>query len=310
MLKVAVIGVGAWGKNLARSFKELGVLSAVCSEHLREEENTWKSIPVCTFEDLLQNKLIDGFVISTPTPSHKLLTEQALKAGKHVFVEKPIAENSKEALELCELAKKCDRTLMVGHLLRYHPCFEIFLKEVKTGAIGDILHISLRRCNFGRFRAYESIVRDFAPHDLSMLHALLGETLDFRQVQSTGPELMPNADQASIFLQAGKVTVDLFLSRIWPIKEQVIIVQGSKGIIIFDDTKPWEEKITKGLYEHVPFDGYQEPALQMQSLIAPQGEPLKIECQHFLDCIKGITSCRTPGKDGALTLQWIEAIGV
>jgi len=310
--KVAVIGVGAWGKNLARNFYELGALKSICSQdYLERQESKWQNIPVESFETLVEDDSIKGFVIATPTPSHKNLAEQALKRGKHVFVEKPLAETSKEAYDLCSVAKGHDRCLMVGHLMRYHPCFERLLDEVAKGSIGDILHISLRRCNFGKFRSYESIVRDFAPHDLSMLYALLGANLDFNfKSRVTGPRLMPNADQASVFLQAGNVTVDLFFSRVWPIKEQLVVVQGSKGILVFDDTKPWEEKLSKSVYE-IPHSGScQEPLLKKELLDVLKGEPLKLECEHFLACIKGTTPCRTPGEEGALTLKWMEDIGV
>lgn len=312
MSKIAIVGVGAWGKNLARNFMELGCLAAVCSEHFSADQlEQWQGVPVRNFKELLQDKSIKGIVIATPTPSHKHLTEEALKAGKHVFVEKPLANSSEEAYELCDVAKRHEKCLMVGHLMRYHPCFERLLSEVQSGAIGDVLHISLRRCNFGKFRSYESIVRDFAPHDLSMLYALLGSDLEFNcKTRATGPKLMPNEDQVSVSLDVREKTVDLFFSRVWPIKEQMIIVQGSKGILIFDDTKPWEEKLSMGTYQMPTKSIGQEPTLKIEGLSVQKGEPLKIECQHFLRCVESNSSCKTPGEEGALVLKWMETIGV
>lgn len=308
--RVAVVGVGAWGKNLVRNFNQLGALKAVCSEHFKDTGDAlYEGIPVKGWESLLDDATIDGIVIATPTPSHSQLAREAIGRGKHVFVEKPLAETSKEAYELLELAKKANVTLMVGHLLRYHPCFEKLLVMVQEGDIGCVNHITLRRCNFGKFRAYESILRDFAPHDLSMLQALLGnlEGVEW-SVSSHGPKLMPCDDQLSAGFVLGGVSVNMLFSRVWPIKEQLLVVQGSKGCLIFDDTKPWDEKLKLGLYEKIPFDGEQEPVMTMESVSVVMNEPLKDECSHFLDCIGGGEDCRTPAEHGAVTLAWMEAM--
>ncbi|MBU4568770.1 MAG: Gfo/Idh/MocA family oxidoreductase, partial [Alphaproteobacteria bacterium] len=176
-LKVAQIGAGYWGKNLARNFAELGALAAVVDDHpetaAREAEKN--RVPVRTLGEVLADPTIAAVSIAAPAEAHAALALKAFAAGKHVFVEKPLALTLDDSRAMCDSADKAGRLLMVGHLLQYHPAFVTLLDLVRRGEIGGLRYAYSHRLSLGKLRTEENALWSFAPHDLSMLLALFDE---------------------------------------------------------------------------------------------------------------------------------------
>ena len=172
--RLAHIGCGYWGKNLARNFAELGVLDAVVDGHPATVTAMAESTGarVATFDEVLADRKIDAVSFATPAETHHALAMQALEAGKHVFVEKPLALDPAEAAELIEAARRLDKRLMVGHLLQYHPVFREMRARVVSGAIGRLAYVYSNRMSLGKFRTEENVLWSFAPHDVSMVLSL------------------------------------------------------------------------------------------------------------------------------------------
>jgi UDP-2-acetamido-3-amino-2,3-dideoxy-glucuronate N-acetyltransferase len=175
MKKVAVIGSGYWGKNLVRNFHTLGCLTAICDKDpqvLDQFKKVYPDVPIfLNYDDLLNDKkfCLDGIAIATPAETHYRLTRKALLAGKHVFVEKPLALTEKEGQELVELAEKNQSILMVGHVLQYHAAILKLKELVDIGELGKIQYIYSNRLNIGKIRSEENILWSFAPHDISVM---------------------------------------------------------------------------------------------------------------------------------------------
>src|SRR5438067_8814872 len=175
-MPVAVIGCGYWGRNLVRNFAELGSLAAVCdpAQATASQLSARYGAPVTALEPMLRDPAIVGVAIAAPAAQHAALATAALEAGKHVFVEKPLALTVPEAEGLCTLAEQRGRVLMVGHLLQYHPAFIALRELVRDGALGRLQYLYSNRLNLGKVRREEDILWSFAPHDLSMILSLVG----------------------------------------------------------------------------------------------------------------------------------------
>jgi UDP-2-acetamido-3-amino-2,3-dideoxy-glucuronate N-acetyltransferase len=311
--KVAVIGSGYWGKNLVRNFRELGALQLICdkNEHtLSLFKDQYPEVDVCmAYSDVLNRQDIQGVVIATPAETHYRLAKEAILAGKNVYVEKPLVLDEKEGEEVISLAKKHNRVLMVGHLLQYHPAF-IRLKElVKGGDLGRINYIYSNRLNLGKIRREENVFWSFAPHDISMILALASELPD--KVSATGGCYLHQtiADVTTTHLEfSSGLKAHIFVSWLHPFKEQKLVVVGDKKMAVFDDTKPWEEKLL--LYPHeirwdanIPVPVKAEP----ERIEIIQLEPLKNECKHFLECIQDAKQSTTDGSEGLGVLKVLKA---
>ena len=179
---VAVIGSGYWGKNLVRNYQRLGALKVICDKDetmLAGFKKQYSEVEVClAFNEVLGREDIQGVVIATPAETHFALARESLLAGKHVYVEKPLVLDEKEANKLISLAAERKLILMVGHLLQYHPAF-LKLKELTSkGDLGRINYICSHRLNLGKIRREENILWSFAPHDISMILSLAAGTGD------------------------------------------------------------------------------------------------------------------------------------
>lgn len=259
------------------------------------------------FEEVLLNNHIKGVVLSTPAESHYLMTKKALLAGKDVFVEKPLALTTAKGRELVKLAEEKNRILMVGHLLEYHPGI-IKLKElIDTGKLGKINYIYSNRLNLGKFRTEENILWSFAPHDISVILLLLGET---PQVISAHGGNYLHHEIADVTITtmsfASGVQSHIFVSWLHPYKEQKLIVVGDRKMALFDDVS---EKDKLLLYSHkidwigrVPI-----PRKEHAEVVEfEMTEPLRIECQHFLDCLASRQKPKTDGENGLRVLKVLE----
>ena len=290
--KIALIGLGYWGKNLARNLYDLKVLNGICdnnADNLDKYKSIYKDINYFSSIEELLNSDIDAVVIATPAITHGSLVKKALNANKHVFVEKPLCLDYEEGLELKKIAKDHNLKLMVGHLLLYHPAF-ISLKEVvNSGVIGNIRYIYSNRLSLGKLRKEEDALWSFAPHDISMILSLIGK--EPIKVEATGGAyLSPNiADTSLTFLSfKNNIKAHVFVSWLHPYKDQKLVVVGEKAMISFDDVATPDKKLI--LYEHkaewseeIPIINKAEGKyIKYDSL----KEPLKLECENFISWIK------------------------
>ena len=309
---IAVVGSGYWGKNLVRNFNELGALHTVCDSNPETLLPFQESYPEAEFQSsfqlVLQNPAINAVVIATPAETHFEMARMALLANKHVFVEKPLALFANEAEELHQLAMRLNRKLMVGHILLYHPAI-IKLKEIiNSGELGKINYIYSNRLNLGKIRSEENILWSFAPHDISAIVYLL-EEMPSQVIAQGGNYLNHNiADVTNTILSfKSGVRGHIFVSWLHPSKEQKLIIMGNNKMAVFDDT------VTKDkLQIHdkgVDWINRQPVPRKNGTTIVPieDCEPLKAECQHFLDCIKSGTAPRTDGVNGINVLKILNA---
>jgi predicted dehydrogenase len=307
---IAVIGCGQWGRNIARSVAQLGHLAGICdAKEVHNSEGLPLDISFLSLEEVLSNTDIKGVMIATPTPTHFSLATQALEAGKHVYVEKPMVATLAENDALENLSQEKDRILMVGHLLRYHPAFLKVQEMVTEGEIGNLLFVTSNRMNLGKIHLHENVLWDFAPHDLSMILALMGKSPSSVLAADHGFMVENKGDMCSVDLKfEGRQGAHIFLSRLSPFKEQKLVVVGDRGMIVFDDTKGWDQKITYSKSYIKWENGIPVPIREREEFIAlPSAEPLKLECQHFIDCMTSGKKPRTPGQEARQVLEIIKA---
>ncbi len=313
MTGIAVIGSGYWGKNLVRVHHRLGSLRLICDKDeavLEGFRARYPDVEVClALQDVLERKEIGAVAIATPAETHFTLAREALLAGKHVYVEKPLVLEEQEAEELIELAERAGLVLMVGHLLQYHPAF-VRLKELAaSGQLGRINYIYSHRLNLGKIRREENILWSFAPHDVSMILTLAGE--DPEGVLATGGNYLHRkiADVTTTHLEfPSGLRAHIFVSWLHPFKVQQLVVVGDRKMAVFDDTRPWPEKLLLYPHEIRWQDNLPVPAkAEAERVELVEEEPLLLECKHFLRCTAGRETPVTDGREGLRVLQVLKA---
>lgn len=310
MINVGCVGAGYWGKNLIRNFDSIGALHTVCdasSDITAAFQEQYPNASVTnSFDDVIKSSDIDAVSIATPAETHYQLINKALSAGKHVYVEKPLCLDEAQAQECIKLAEKLGLTLMVGHLLWYHPMVLEIKRLLDAGELGELKYIYSNRLNMGLLRNEENVLWSFAPHDISMILGLIGSEPESVQAHSAN-HLNPNiADQAVGLMNfANNVSAHVFVSWLNPFKEQKLVVVADKAMMVFDDTNPvWKEKLVK--YQHrVEWIGDRPVAVKAEPeyIELPQTEPLKNECLHFVDCVSNNSRPRTDGAEGLKVLK-------
>ena len=234
---------------------------------------------------------------------------EAMNAGKHVYVEKPLAMNRIEAEAMIASAKKNGVQLMVGHLLQYHPVFMAVRELVESEELGSLSYVYSNRLSFGKVRSEEDVIWSFAPHDISMILSLTGQEPEIVRTESSCV-LQPDIADTAIVHMEFKSALKAHVSVSWlhPFKEQKLVVVGKDGMAVFDDTKPWNEKLA--LYRHVVQATGGLPSLEkaeVEYLEVPQSEPLRNECQHFLNVVSGNIKPLTDGNEGLSVLKVLSA---
>ena len=308
---VAVLGYGYWGKNLARNLHEMGVLKPVCDPSGKARERFQEQISSVAVEASMDNVFQDpnlkAIVLATPAERHFRLAAEAMRNGKDVFVEKPLALRAAEGVELCNLARKLGRILMVGHLLEYHPAVKAMKSLIHKGELGEVNYIYSNRLNFGKIRTEENALWSFAPHDVAVILRLAGGLPE--SVQCSGGEFLSSgvADVTLSSLRfSNNLRAHIFVSWLNPFKEQKLVVTGAERMAVFDDTSA--EKLL--LYDQrVDFEK-DLPVLKKggaNSIPLPDVEPLRAECEHFVSCIKQRKKPLTDGESGLRVLQVLEA---
>lgn len=311
--RVAVIGAGYWGKNLVRNFFELDALEIVCDLDQEILDRVRRDYHVATTSDyaaVLSDPGVEAVVLTTPAATHYDLALQALKAGKHVFAEKPLALQPREGRELVDVARARNLTLMVGHILEFHPAIIELNRLIQEGQLGKIQYIYSSRLNLGKLRTEENILWSFAPHDIAVILRLLGE-LPTKVAAQGGTYLNPPIIDTTLSTLefASGVKAHIFVSWLHPFKEQRLCVVGSQRMAVFDDLMT-EKKLV--VYSHQINWRDRKPVAERdggQVISIPKDEPLRAECQHFLESVRKRSLPLTSGESSLRVLEVLDACG-
>lgn len=321
MITVGQIGVGVWGQNLLRNFFNLKDCSVkICCDKNKtslERVNTAYNSRIKITDDynvLLKDKEIDAIIVATLPATHAHFAIKALKSGKHVFVEKPMALDVSSATEMIKTAKKYKKILMVGHLLLYHPAVNHIKKYINDGTLGDTYYIYSTRVNLGKVRVDENALWSLTVHDISVSNYLFEQTP--AEVIAIGDSYIRLGTEDVIFLTLrykNKLLSHIHASWLDPHKIRKLTVVGSKKMAVLDDMEG-SEKIRlydKGFDRKKNIDIYEDFfTLREGNILIPHiemQEPLKIECQHFIDCILDNKVPLTDGENGLAVVKVLEA---
>jgi predicted dehydrogenase len=304
-VRLAQIGVGQWGKNLARNFASLAELAWVCDIDETQRAGLAAEYSAARItsriDDVLADDSVEAVVIATPVPTHYELARRALEAGKHVFVEKPPAMRAAELEDLCDLAEERGRVLMPGHLLLYHPAVEKLKEIVDSGELGDVLYVYGNRQNLGTFRTNENALWSLGVHDLSVLLHLLEE--EPSEVRAQGNAFLTGGVEDVVFcylrFPSGKMA-HMHLSWLDPHKIRRITVVGNDKMAVFDDMER-DRKITV----------YENWRTRTGSIYSPNvetTEPLRRESQHFLQLVAGEGDPHKAARDAVPVVRALEQL--
>lgn len=319
-ISIAVVGVGAWGKNLARNFHQIpdASLRYLCDVHgarLGEQAQLYPGVkPTRDFAEVLDDPEVDAVVIATVAPTHYDLCRRSLEAGKDVFVEKPFVLKVAEAEQLIAMAHRDQRILMVGHLLEYHPVVTRLREMINSGALGDIHYVYSQRLNLGTVRGDENALWSFAPHDVSSILYLLGE--EPTDVSARGQSYLRSGIADVVFMTLNfedRAMAHIHVSWLDPHKSRKLTVVGSEKMAVFDDMEASEKLriYDKGADRDSDYRSFAEyVSLRFGDVTIPHikvGEPLRLECEHFLDCVRNRHQPRSDGHDGLRVLKILDA---
>lgn len=319
-VRVAVVGAGYWGINHVRAFSRAhkAELIAVCDPDpaalARAAPLAPKAALVPSFDTLLADPAIDALVLATPAVAHAAQARAALASGKHVFVEKPLALSSHDAEAVAAAARTAGRTLMVGHLMLYHPGYEKLRALTLGGELGEVYYLYALRVNLGRLRKDENALWSFAPHDLSMILDLVGALPS--SVAARGESYLQPGIEDVVFLNLAfpdRKMAQVQLSWLDPRKERRLTVVGSKKMVELDDVHPTEKlRIYDKGYDRPPsFTQYGEYLTVRQGDIhiprLDMAEPLALEVRHFLDCVLSGAPPRSGAASGVQVVQVLDA---
>jgi len=326
MIRIGVLGAGHWGPNLIRNFhnqqqSEVGWIIERDPQRLAQVAQHFPGLQVGNDpQQVLDDPKVDAVVIATPTTTHYALARAALEHGKHVLVEKPMATESRQATELCALAANGRLVLMVGHVFVYNPAVQRVKKYLDTGDLGRVYYLSMVRTNLGPIRTDVNAAWDLAAHDVSIANYWLGSEPE--SVWATGHAwLNPGVEDAvfATLCYPGDVLAHLHVSWLNPRKDRVITVVGERRMLTFDDMKVAEplrlydkqvtDDRTRPPYSDT-FDSFRASVHEGDITIPRVGhaEPLRAECDHFLECIKNGTPSLSGGAEGAAVVRVLEAM--
>jgi predicted dehydrogenase len=319
-IRLGVAGIGGWGKNLARNFEELpeAELRYVCDVDQGKLAQARRQYPVATvtpeFRVLLEDPALEAVVIATLGSTHYALCKQALEAGKDVFVEKPFALRSSEAAELDRIAHERGRILMVGHLLEYHPVVERLRQMIDRAELGRVYYVYSQRLNLGTIRQDENALWNFAPHDISSIMYMLGKKPT--DVSARGQSYLQRGIEDVVFMTLNfgdESMAHVHVSWLDPHKTRRITLVGSQKMAVFDDGEATEKLriYDKGAHVSADYNSFAEyVGLRFGDITLPyikSAEPLRVECLHFLDCVRRRVRPRSDGWDGLAVVRVLEA---
>jgi len=314
-VSVGVVGLGYWGPNLARNFLAIGGCElAWCCDADPDRRARWaEQFRSARFTDdldeLLADPQLDAVVLATPVPTHAALATRVLAAGKHCFVEKPLAQSVADAERAVAAAADAGRLLMVGHLLEYHPGGRALKAVVDSGELGDLRYIYGNRLNLGQLRADENALWSLGAHDVSVVLALAQE--EPYELSARGECYMREGVEDVVFgflrFPSG-LAAHLHLSWLDPHKERRFTVVGAKRMATFDDMDN-ERKVT--IYDKgfdPTSDSYVARAGEIRSPLVPSTEPLRLECEHFIECVREGRTPRSDGESGLRVVRILEGL--
>jgi predicted dehydrogenase len=317
--RIGVVGLGYWGPNLARNFDRLpgAELRWICDQSDEARERWSPAFPgtraSADLDELLEDPELDAVVVATHVPSHAAVATRVLAAGKHCFVEKPLAQSVSDAEQVVAAAREAGRVLMVGHLLEYHPGVEKLKEIADSGELGEIYYLYSNRLNLGKLRADENALWSLGAHDVSVLLHLAGGE-EPSECQASGESYMRDGVEDVVFCYLrfpSGLAAHLHLSWLDPHKERRFTVVGSKKMATFDDMEI-ERKVTvydKGFDQN--FSSYGEYIMRSGDIWSPHisnEEPLRIECRHFLERIADGGEPRSGGESGVRVVRVLEAL--
>ena len=318
-IRLACVGAGYWGKNLVRVFNGLAdaQLKTICdySRDVRKSmREQYREVEVCAeYTEVLSDPDVDAVVLAVPAVRHFEASRKALEVGKHVYVEKPMTLCSSEAEELIELAGCQSRVLMVGHLLEYHPAVELLKKLIDDGDLGDVYYLYAQRVNLGIVRRDENALWSLAPHDVSTLLYLLGQ--EPVSVSARGACYLQDGVEDVVFINlhfGDSKMAQIQVSWLDPHKIRQLTIVGSQKMAVFDDMESSEKvRIYDKAADRDEYDSYGDAiTLRFGDVVIPHinmAEPLKLEAQHFVQCIREGRLPRSDGKDGLRVVRVLEA---
>ena len=317
-VNVGLVGLGYWGPNLARNFDDLpdAELAWLCDTDDERRARYGARFPSARttdrFADLLEDESVDAVVIATPVPSHADLARQALAAGKHVFVEKPVAVSAHDAEEVAAIAAERGLVLMPGHLLLYHPGVVKLREIIASGELGRLLCVYGNRQNLGKIRRDENVLWSLGAHDLSVILNLVGEEPE--ELWARGESFLNPGVEDIVFCYLrfpSGVVAHMHLSWLDPHKMRKITVVGDSKMAVFDDMD-LDRKVTvydKGPQE--PADTYGEWLTRTGDIWSPKlpnDEPLRLECQHFLALVRGERDAKAASENGLAVVRALEEL--
>jgi predicted dehydrogenase len=318
-VRLAQVGYGYWGPNLARNFAqlpgaELTYMVDASAEARSTAQRLYGCQAVATLEEALADPLVDAVVLATPARTHHALGTAALNAGKHLFIEKPLAMSVAEGQALVQLAAQRERILMVGHVFEYNPAVHYIKRALDAGDLGEIYYLYSRRVNLGRVQSDINALWSIAPHDISIAIYLLGQAPV--AVSCHGAACLNGQVEDVVFLTLhfpGNVLCHIHVSWLDPSKTREMTVVGSRKMIVYDDVAA-EGKVRiydKGAYRKGdPIYGEFQYKLHSGDIWIPRidmQEPLKLECAHFVECIREGKQPQTDGENGLRVVRVLEA---
>ena len=318
-IRVGVVGLGYWGPNVVRNMARVAELAWCCDLSAENRDRYAPQYPQTRFtadiDDLLSDETLDAVVIASSVPTHHPLGMRALAAGKHVFIEKPLAASAADARELVAAAEKGDRRLMVGHLLLFHPALTAVRDLIRSDELGEIYYLYGNRVNLGVVRADENALWSLGAHDVAVLLDLVGERPV--EAQARGEcYVRPNVEDVVFgYLKfPSGVVAHLHLSWLDPHKTRKLTVVGSKKMVVFDDMET-DRKVTiydKSVSLPPSTDSYGEyVSVRFGDISIPRianDEPLRLECQEFVDAIREARQPRCSGREGLAVVEVLEAM--
>jgi len=317
-VRIGLVGFGYWGPKIARNLEAIDgcELGWICDTNPEARSLARRSFPrarlISDPEQLLSERRLDAVVIATPVATHAALAELVMSADKDCLVEKPLAFTAASAEHLAEIADRRGLMLMVGHLLEYHPALRLMVEMVRGGELGEPYYAYSQRLNLGQLRADENALWSLGAHDVSAILALAGETPV--EVSARGESYVRESVEDMVFCYLrfpSGLGAHLHLSWLDPHKERRITLVGSQRMATFDDMAP-DRQLTvydKGFDpSHGEIDVYTMRSGDTRSPAIPAVEPLRVELDHFIDCIRMGTRPRTDGSSGVRVVRVLEAL--
>lgn len=303
-MRTAVIGAGAWGKNIVRTLNEMSVLEAVAELSPDLRNDLAAAYPDVTLYDNIQSIVdsdIPAVFIAIPAPTHYEVAKALLEAGKDVFVEKPMTLSVEDSEELVYIAKENNRILMVGHLLLYQPAVKWIHDAIQSGAIGQLKSIHQKRLGLGRARNVENVMWSLGVHDVAVALYLVGKAPE--KIEASGQRILQSNIEDDVYLHLafpGGIQTHLHCSWLWPERERGLVVVGTDGMLVYNEI---EQSVT--LHRKSISSDLKNIDDGSETVYEGSGEPLKLELNHFLECV---ASRSTPISDGASGVEVIRVL--